>query len=73
LGIHPVFVGIPSPDHLPKTSLLEAYEIFKKIDKRQCLGGVAIPERHAALHDEDERIFSKSQKGGFFFYNPVCI
>jgi hypothetical protein len=72
LGIHPVFVGIPSPDHVPKTSLLEAYEIFKKIDKRQCLGGVAIPERHAALHDEDERIFSKAKKGVSFFITQ-CV
>mgnify|MGYP001160615174 CR=1 FL=1 len=72
LRIHPVFVGIPSPDHQPKTSLLEAYEIYSKEEENIKLGGVAIPERHAALQDEDQRIFAKVNNGVSFFITQ-CV
>jgi hypothetical protein len=72
LNYHAVFVGIPSPTHIPKTSLTEAYEIFNKYNDHSALGAVAIPERHAALKDEDERIFAKTKKGVSFFVTQ-CI
>jgi hypothetical protein len=72
LGFHPVFVGVPSPDHVPKTSLVEAYELYKKYSETSKLGGVTIPERHFALRDEDDRIFAKVNKGVSYFITQ-CV
>jgi hypothetical protein len=72
LGFHPVFVGVPSPDHVPKTSLVEAYELYQKYGATSKLGGVTIPERHFALRDEDDRIFAKVKKGVSYFITQ-CV
>ena len=72
LRFNAVFVGIPSPTHVPKTSLSEAYEIFNKYNHHSVLGGVAIPERHVALRDEDERIFAKVKSGVSYFVTQ-CV
>lgn len=72
LGFHPVFVGVPSPDHVPKTSLIEAYELYQKYSETSKLGGVTIPERHFALRDEDDRIFAKVNKGVSYFITQ-CV
>lgn len=72
-GFHPVFVGLPAPDSVPKTSLREAYEIWSKEHKdHSVMGAVTIPERHAVLKDEDVRILDKIDCGVSYFISQ-CI
>src|SRR6187401_1310337 len=53
-GFYPVFVGLPSPDYVVKTSLKEAYGIYREHHgDYSVIGAVTIPERHAVLKDED--------------------
>jgi hypothetical protein len=70
---YPVFVGLPSPDSVPITSLPDAYKLWR--DEHQthsAIGAVAIPERHAVLNDEDVRILDKVSCGVSFFVSQ-CI
>ena len=70
---YPVFVGLPSPDSIPVTSLPEAYTIWR--DEHQAhsvIGAVTIPERHAILNDEDVRMLDKVSCGVSFFVSQ-CI
>ncbi len=69
---HPVFVGLPSPDYVPKTSLKEAYEIWRTHQDHSVIGAVMIPERHALLNDEDFRILDKANSGVSYFISQ-CI
>ncbi|MET0242653.1 MAG: 5,10-methylenetetrahydrofolate reductase, partial [Flavitalea sp.] len=69
---HPVFVGVPSPDFPVKTSLPEAYKIFIDQQNESVLGAVTIPERHAQLKDEQQRILDKSDAGVSYFISQ-CI
>ena len=69
---HPVFVGLPSPDYVPKTSLKEAYEIWSTHQEHSVMGAVMIPERHAVLNDEDVRILDKVNSGVSYFISQ-CI
>jgi hypothetical protein len=70
---YPVFVGLPSPDSIPKTSLKEAYEIWKEHHaSHSAIGAVTIPERHAVLKDEDVRILDKVD-GGVSFFISQCV
>ena len=69
---HPVFVGLPSPDYVPKTSLKEAYEIWRIHQDHSVIGAVMIPERHAVLKDEDVRILDKVDSGVSYFISQ-CI
>src|SRR5436190_2710978 len=56
-GFFPVFVGLPTPDYVPKTSLKEAYDLWREHRNDQSLvGAVTIPERHVVLKDEDVRM-----------------
>jgi hypothetical protein len=71
-GFSAVFVGVPSPTHVPKTSLPETYELVKKLAPKTNVGGVIIPERHAELRDEDERVMSKVKHGVTFFVSQ-CV
>jgi hypothetical protein len=72
-NFHPVFVGLPTPDYIVKTSLKEAYEIWKKnCEGRSVIGAVTIPERHAQLGDEDKRILDKAGNGVSYFISQ-CI
>jgi hypothetical protein len=71
-GFSPVFVGIPSPTHVPKTSLVEAYDLVKSTSNKMHVGGVIIPERHAELRDEDVRVMSKVNQGVTFFISQ-CV
>lgn len=72
-GFHPVFVGLPSPDYIPKTSLPEAYRIWRENHQYQSLmGAVVIPERHLALKDEDIRVLDKVNAGVTHFISQ-CI
>lgn len=72
-GFSPVFVGVPAPDYVPKTSLREAYEIWREHHKdHSVIGAVTIPERHAILKDEDVRILDKVDSGVSYFISQ-CI
>lgn len=68
----PVFVGVPSPDFKVKTSLPEAYALWKKQETTSVIGAIMIPERHAALKDEDKRILDKVAAGVSFFVSQ-CV
>jgi hypothetical protein len=70
---HPIFVGLPSPDYVVKTSLKEAYEIWREgHENHSVIGAVTIPERHAILNDEDVRILDKMESGVSYFISQ-CI
>lgn len=70
---YPVFVGLPSPDYKPKTSLQEAYALWRNAHaKNSVIGAVTIPERHAVLKDEQIRILDKTSNGVSFFVSQ-CI
>lgn len=72
-GFHPVFVGLPSPDYIPKTSLADAYSIWRTNHSHQSLmGAVVIPERHLVLKDEDIRVLDKVNAGVTHFISQ-CI
>ncbi|MEX2233800.1 MAG: methylenetetrahydrofolate reductase [Cyclobacteriaceae bacterium] len=72
-GLYPVFVGLPSPDFIPKTSLKEAYAIWREDHgDYSVIGAVTIPERHAILKDEDIRILDKVDSGVSYFISQ-CI
>ncbi|WP_316836711.1 hypothetical protein [Pedobacter nutrimenti] len=69
---YPVFVGVPAPDFPVKTSLPEAYLLWSRQEKNSVLGAVTIPERHAVLHDEDQRILDKVSCGVSYFISQ-CV
>jgi 5,10-methylenetetrahydrofolate reductase len=71
-NFHPVFVGLPSPDYVVKTSLKEAYDIWREHADHSVIGAVTIPERHAILKDEDVRILDKVDSGVSYFISQ-CI
>jgi hypothetical protein len=70
---YPIFVGLPSPDHVVKTSLKEAYEIWNANHcEHSVIGAITIPERHVVLKDEDVRILDKVGSGVSYFISQ-CI
>lgn len=70
---YPIFVGLPSPDYVVKTTLNEAYQIWYEQHKdHSVIGAITIPERHAVLMDEDVRIMSKVECGVSYFISQ-CI
>ena len=71
-GFYPIFVGLPTPDFVVKTSLKEAYEIWSEHEAHSVIGAVTIPERHAILKDEDVRILDKVDSGVSYFISQ-CI
>lgn len=72
-GFYPVFVGLPSPDFVPVTTLTEAYEIWRRDhEMHSVIGAVTIPERHAVLGDEDVRMMDKVSCGVSYFISQ-CI
>ena len=71
-GFFPVFVGVPAPDFVPITSLPEAYQIWQKHQNTSVIGAVTIPERHAVLNDEDQRILDKMAAGVSYFISQ-CV
>jgi len=71
-GFHPIFVGLPTPDYVVKTSLKEAYELWRVHEEYSVIGAVTIPERHAILKDEDVRILDKVDSGVSYFISQ-CI
>lgn len=70
---YPVFVGSPTPDYVPITSLPEAYAIWRdNHGGHSVIGAVTIPERHAILKDEDVRMLDKISSGVSYFVSQ-CI
>ncbi len=69
---YPVFVGVPAPDAVVKTTLPEAYQVWSKHKGSSVLGAVTIPERHAVLKDEDKRILDKAGCGVSYFISQ-CV
>jgi len=69
---YPVFVGVPAPDFPVKTSLPEAYKIWRKNEETSVIGAVTIPERHKILQDEDVRILDKMECGVSYFISQ-CV
>lgn len=69
---YPVFVGIPAPDFPVKTSLPEAYQIWKRHQETSVIGAVTIPERHEVLKDEEVRILDKMGSGVTYFISQ-CV
>ncbi len=67
-----VFVGVPAPDFVPITSLPEAYQIWSKHQDKSAIGAIMIPERHAVLNDEDQRIMDKMKSGVSYFVSQ-CV
>jgi hypothetical protein len=71
--LYPVFVGLPSPDSVPKTTLADAYRIWRdNHGHHSVIGAVTIPERHAILKDEDKRMLDKMNCGVSYFISQ-CI
>ncbi|ACT92819.1 methylenetetrahydrofolate reductase [Dyadobacter fermentans] len=71
-SFYPVFVGVPAPDFPVKTSLPEAYQIWRKHEATSAIGAVTIPERHKVLQDEDVRILDKMECGVSYFISQ-CV
>ena len=71
-GFYPIFVGLPTPDYVVKTSLKEAYTIWKENEASSVIGAITIPERHAILKDEEVRILDKVDSGVSYFISQ-CI
>jgi 5,10-methylenetetrahydrofolate reductase len=72
-GFYPIFVGLPAPDFVVKTSLKEAYQIWREDHAHHSvIGAVTIPERHAILKDEDIRMLDKVDSGVSYFISQ-CI
>lgn len=71
-NFHPVFVGVPALNFSVKTTLPQAYELWRKHEENSVVGAVTIPERHAVLHDEDKRILSKASCGVSYFISQ-CV
>lgn len=72
LNFYPVFVGVPAPDFPVKTSLPEAYQLWSKHKSTSAIGAVTIPERHAVLKDEDQRMLDKMSCGVSYFISQ-CV
>jgi 5,10-methylenetetrahydrofolate reductase len=72
-GFYPIFVGLPTPDYVVKTSLTEAYQIWRENhEDHSVIGAITIPERHAILKDEDIRMLDKVDSGVGYFISQ-CI
>lgn len=69
---YPVFVGVPAPDYPVKTTLPEAYQLWKKNESSSVIGAVTIPERHEVLKDEHNRILDKMGCGVSYFISQ-CV
>ncbi|GAB3414915.1 methylenetetrahydrofolate reductase [Niabella aquatica] len=71
-GFYPVFVGLPAPDYPVKSTLQDAYQIWREQKNTSVIGAVTIPERHAELKDEDKRILEKVSCGVSYFISQ-CV
>jgi hypothetical protein len=67
-----VLVGAASSRQVVTTRLGDAYQLHGALARRPILGGVLIPERHAARADEHQRMLRKQVQGCRFFVSQVC-
>ena len=71
-----VLVGAPTsaaPGAPGTLTLSAAYALARGRSAPVCLGGVAIAERHARKHDEDERLLAKHAAGCRFFISQTLF
>jgi len=66
-----VFVGAPSTDAQPATTLKQAQRLRVATNPDLLVGGVAIPERHTVRGDEHLRLMTKQQMGSSFFVTQI--
>lgn len=66
-----VLVGSSSSQHVGLTSLRRAYALHAEVKPDLTIGGVVIPERHAAKADEHLRMLDKQVAGCSFFVSQV--
>lgn len=66
-----VFVGAASREMSVATTLTEAQALRSRSRTEVLLGGVAIPERHAAGAEEHARLLAKADRGCSFFITQV--
>jgi hypothetical protein len=70
-AIATVLVGAPTSSASVKTTLPQAYDLWRDCGSVLPLGGVTIPERHASRQDEHHRLLRKQQSGCSFFVTQV--
>ena len=66
-----VFVGAASSNQKTVTKLEDAYRINAECRSGLTLGGVTIPERHLANHNEHLRVIKKIENGCTFFISQA--
>ncbi|GAA2826176.1 methylenetetrahydrofolate reductase [Kribbella solani] len=66
-----VLVGAATSTAPVKTTLPDAYDLWRRGESTLPLGGVTIPERHASRQDEHHRLLRKQQSGCSFFVTQV--
>lgn len=66
-----VFVGAASREMPVETTLVQAQALRSRSRPEVLLGGVAIPERHAAGAEEHVRLLAKADRGCSFFITQV--
>ncbi|MGL1933563.1 MAG: methylenetetrahydrofolate reductase [Fibrobacterales bacterium] len=71
IGGAAVFVGMASDDQEVTMTLEDAYIIKERYAPDLLLGAVMIPERHAVLGDEPDRMLKKALNGVSFFVTQM--
>jgi hypothetical protein len=67
-----VFVGATSANTKINTSVKEAYELKKELNRDLTIGGIMIPERHTIYGNEHLKVFAKIEAGCRFFVSQ-CV
>lgn len=68
-----VFVGASSSGEQVKTSLSQAYGLYKENEKKPGLGAVVIPERHESKGSEHVKMLRKQEAGVRFFISQFVF
>lgn len=68
-----VFVGAASRTAEVRTDLTSAQALWSRTRPELALGGVAIPERHAAGREEHRRLLAKQARGCSFFVTQIVF
>ncbi len=70
-GGRAVFVGAPTREATGSLPLGKAYELARRHEPLLDVGGVVIPERHAASGQEVARVWDKASRGCRFFVSQT--